>query len=454
MKSHYITVAAYAACLLFGASAGEWTPLFNGKDLSNWRPLNGSAIFKVEDGAIVGVSKTHTPNSFLATKNTYKDFILEYEYKVDDGLNSGVQFRSESYPEYNNGRVHGYQCEIDTSKRAWSAGIYDEARRGWLYPLSQNPAAKNAFKAGEWNKVRIEAIGNSLRTWLNGTPCANLLDNKTLEGFIALQVHGIGGNKKLENKTISWKNIRIATENLAEKATPDKGEIPQINLIDNYLSPREAAHGWKLLWDGQTTNGWRGAKLDKFPDKGWAIDQKQGILKVIKSGGAESANGGDIVTVKKYKNFELTVDFRITEGANSGIKYFVDTELNKGAGSSIGCEFQILDDQKHPDAKLGKNGNRKLGSLYDLIPAPEKKPFNKKGWNTARIVVKGNHVEHWLNGKKLIEYTRGNKAWKDLVAGSKYKVWPNFGEAQEGNILLQDHGDEVSFKNIKLRELD
>ena len=147
------------------------------------------------------------------------------------------------------------------------------------------------------------------------------------------------------------------------------------------------------------------------------------------------------------------MDFKITEGANSGIKYFVDPTLNKGAGSAIGCEFQVLDDQRHPDAKLGVKGNRTLGSLYDLIPAPEDKPFDINAWNTAMVVVEGNHVEHWLNGVKLLEYERNNQEWNALVAYSKYRDWPNFGNYEEGYILLQDHGDEVWYKNIKIKEL-
>jgi hypothetical protein len=186
----------------------------------------------------------------------------------------------------------------------------------------------------------------------------------------------------------------------------------------------------------------------------FSVSFEDGILKVLKGAGEESAHGGDIITTKKYKNFVLKVDFKITEGANSGVKYFVDPDLNKGEGSAIGCEFQILDDKNHPDAKLGVKGNRTLGSLYDLIPAPENKPFFNGFFNTAMIVVKGNHVEHWLNGTKLLEYERNNQMWNALVAYSKYKDWPNFGNAKEGHILLQDHGDEVWFRNIKIKELE
>ena len=308
---------------------------------------------------------------------------------------------------------------------------------------------KKAFKADDWNKVRIEAIGSVIRTWLNGIACANLLDNTTATGFIALQVHQIGKPEQV-GATVAWKNIRICTTDLEKNRKP-RSDAPEINRIDNFVSAVEATQGWKLLWDGKTTEGWRGAKLTTFPEGGWKIEN--GILKVLNSNGAESANGGDIVTIKKYKNFELSVDFKITEGANSGIKYFVDTELNKGDGSSIGCEFQILDDTKHPDAKLGVKGNRTMGSLYDLIPAPENKSVRKNEFNNARIIVKGNKVQHFLNDKLTVEYERNTQLFNALVNYSKYSIWPNFGNAAEGNILLQDHGDEVWFKSIKIREI-
>ncbi len=450
-------------CLLFASilSADDgWQNLFNGKNLRNWQVLNGDGEFRIEDGVIVAVSRMGIPNTFLSTKKSYGDFILEYDVRIDSGLNSGVQIRSQSLPEYQNGRVHGYQVEMDPTPRAWTGGIYDEARRGWLYNLECNPKAKAAFKPEDWNHFRVEAIGNHIRVWLNGTPSADIVDDMTPKGFIALQSHAIYAESDA-GKTVRFRNIRIRTDHLDEVKTPISQEIPQNNYLNNTLTEREKKDGWRLLWDGTTAAGWRGAKLNHFPEQGWKI--ADGMITVIKSGGGESKGGGDIVTVKTCKNFELEVDFKITEGANSGIKYFVDTELNKGEGSSIGCEYQILDDKLHPDAKLGTAGNRTLASLYDLIPAdahfcaPNEstaKRVNEYGWNRAKIVVNGNHVEHYLNGIKVVEYDRRTQVWRALVARSKYAVWPGFGEAEEGHILLQDHGDEVSFKNIKIREKD
>jgi len=433
----------------------NWEVLFNGKDLSNFHQLNGNATYKIKNQELIGISKMGIPNSFMATKKNYGDFILEFDVFVENGLNSGVQFRSISTPSYMDGRVHGYQCEIETSSRKWAGGIYDEARNGWLYPLSRNPKGQQAFKPGSWNHYRIEAIGNNIRTWINDIQCSNLLDDTTAEGFIAFQVHSIR-DKSQEGKMVKWKNIRIKTKDLENSRKAVDRQVPEISYLTNSLSADELRKGWRLLWDGATTNGWRGAKLDGFPEKGWRI--KDGILTVLSSGGAESRNGGDIVTTDSYKDFELSIDFKITEGANSGIKYFVDPELNKGEGSAIGLEFQILDDEKHPDAKKGKNGNRTVGSLYDLIRAENNdssRGKNFKGigkWNNARIVVKNGHVEHWLNQIKVVEFDRFSQIFKALVEKSKYEEWDNFGRFPNGLILLQDHGDEVSFKNIKIRE--
>ena len=429
---------------------GQWESLI-GRDLSNWEVLNGNATFAVKDGEIIGTAVPNTSISFLCTKEQYGDFILEYDAWIDPHLNSGVQIRSESSPDYKNGRVYGYQVDLDPSAREWSGGIVDESRRQWIYPLEINTEGKMAFKKNEWNHFRVEAIGNSIRTWLNGVPCADLIDDMTPSGFIGLQVRVTGEDTESVGKQVKWKNLRIMTRDLDKYITPYAPEIPQVSYLNNILTEREVRDGWKLLWDGKTTNGWRGAKLNTFPAKGWEI--KDGVLTVAESGGGESAFGGDIVTVDKYKNFQLIIDFLYTAKTNSGIKYLVDTELNKGEGSAIGCEYQILDISQDKGSKPGTPGKNSMAGLYDLIP-PRIIPTNGPGnWNRAMIIVNGTHVEHWLNNQKTIEYERGTEEWRSLVANSKFKVWPNFGEATEGNILLQDHGGLVSFRNIKIREI-
>jgi len=184
-----------------------FVPLFDGKTLDGWTQKGGKAKYEAVDGMIVGSSVPNTPNSFLCTEKRYRDFVLELEFKVDPTLNSGIQIRSNSLPDYKNGRVHGYQVEIDPSARAWSGGIYDEGRRGWLAPLKDKPEARAAFKQNDWNHYRIEAIGDSIKTWINGVPAADLHDDMTAEGFIALQVHGVG--KRIEPLTVRWRNLRI-----------------------------------------------------------------------------------------------------------------------------------------------------------------------------------------------------------------------------------------------------
>jgi hypothetical protein len=277
------------------------------------------------------------------------------------------------------------------------------------------------------------------------------VDDTDSKGFVGLQVHSIRNPEDAGRKTY-FRNVRIKTENLDPK--PFDSDIFVVNNRINELIDYEIAQGLRLLFNGQNSEGWVGAYKESFPDFGWSVSE--GVLTIAASDGGESTNAGDIVTEEKFSAFDLGFEFKLTEGANSGVKYFVTLSENN-SGSAIGLEYQILDDEKHPDAKMGRDGNRTLASLYDLIKADKQSRFVKPigEWNKGRIVVHpDNKVEHFLNGVKVVEYNRGSQEYRDLVAISKYKVWENFGEATEGHILLQDHGDEVSFKNIKIKTLN
>jgi hypothetical protein len=454
-----ILVPVFVFCLIAGSShAQKWENLFNGKDLKGFKQLNGKAKYVVENGEIVGTTVLNEPNTFLATEKEYGDFIFEVDFKVNDNMNSGVQFRShikdlndkcnvtdKKTPE----RVHGYQMEIDPAERAWSGGIYDEARRGWLYSMENNPVAKNAFKHNDWNHYRIECIGNSIRTWVNGVACAHLIDDMSPKGFIALQVHAVSDPKNV-GEEIRWKNVRIQTKNL--KPSPDDN-VFVVNTLINNISPDEKRMGYRLLFDGKTTDGWKAPGKDVFPDKTWWVEN--GTLNVAKGKNASTSVGGDIITKEQFGAFDLQFEFQMTDTANSGVKYFV-VEKEKTTNSAIGLEYQVLDDEKHPDAKAGRDGNRKLASLYDLIPSNkngrEKIPVGE--WNRGRIVVfPDGRVQHWINGWKVIEYQRGSPEFLALVAKSKYAKIPDFGMGAKGHILLQEHGTHVAFRSIKIKEL-
>ncbi len=434
------------------SSEKGWKVLFNGKDFTGWRELNGKHKWEVKDGVIVGTDVHGQPNGFLCTEEDFIDFILELEVSIDTLMNnSGVQFRTRSTPDYLNGRVHGYQMEIDPKPQRWSGSIYDEGgRRNWLYTTELNEAGKKAFKNNQWNKYRIECFGTTMRTWVNGIPISHLVDAESQKGFIGLQLHANNPTDPPGGNQVRFRNIRIKTTDIKPSPLDD---IYVVNMLPNDLSAQEKKTGYSLLWDGKTTNGWRDAYKTGFPKKAWEI--KDSALSVA-AGAKVSGTGRDIMTKEEFGPFILKLDFKLTPGANSGVKYFVGelTENNDPAkGNAVAAlEYQIVD-----DSVPGLVPNRTLGALADIEPSQKTRiSFKRIGeWNQAIIkAFPDNKVEYWLNGYKILDYKRGSNEFLDQVSKSKYKDLPGFGMDARGHILLEGRGGPVSYRSIKIRKLD
>jgi hypothetical protein len=437
-------------CMAQKQSDSDWEILFNGKDLSGWKELNGKHKWEAKDGMIIGTGINGQPNGFLCTEKEYGDFIFECEVMIDTLMNnSGVQFHSLSTSDYKDGRVHGYQMEIDSKPQKWSGSIYEEGdSRGWLYIMAEvNQASQDAFKNKQWNKYRIEANGTTYRCWINGVPTSNLEDEKFPNGFLGLQQHANQPGDPVGTFQVRFRDLRVKTRNL-KFSPPDN--IFVVNTIPNNLSLQEKKNGYSLLWDGKTTKGWRAANNSGFPEKGWEI--KDGEFSVVQNTGQNSYKNESIVTKKQYSAFELKFDFKITEGANSGVKYFVaESDASKGLTSSS-LEYQIVDDSKIDPSDV----TRTLGSLADLKASKKLRATMKKigEWNQGFIrILPSNKVEYFLNGYKILEYQRGSAEFLDLVAKSKYKDLPNFGMSPNGNILLENNGSAISFRSLKIKEL-
>ncbi|MVM29175.1 DUF1080 domain-containing protein [Spirosoma sp. HMF4905] len=407
-------------------SEGDWQILFNGNDFKGWKHLNGNHKVEVQDGMIVGTVVPGEPNGFLCTEQEFGDFILELDVSIDTTMNnSGIQFRSLSNLDYLNYRLHGYQMEVDPKPQRWSGSIYDEARRGWLYTTELNLPSKTAFKNNAWNHYRIECFGTSNRTWVNGVPVSHLIDDETLKGMIGLQLHSNNPNDPIPpgNHQIRFKNIKIKTSNI-KPSPPD--DIFIVNLIPNDLSAAEKRAGYSALFDGKTAQGLTGAANSTFPESDWVIEQGTLTIKESKRKDKKS-----VFLKNPYAAFELKFEFRLAEGADSGVKYGLANPEEK----TEGLEFQIQDDMLPGNVPRGTDLTA-LGSVKGLAESKQTL-FSKRRigqWSTAMIrVYPDNRVEHWINGFKMAEY----------------KGKPH----EKGFIMLENNGQSVSYRSIKIKEL-
>ncbi len=384
--------------------SAQWTPLFDGKTLDGWSQKGGKALYKVENGEIVGSTVTGQPNSFLTTDKIYGDFELEFDVMVDSTINSGVQIRSNSVGGFKNGQVHGYQVEIDPSNRAWSGGIYDEGRRGWLQDLSKKPEAQSAFKPNQWNKYRVVAKGDHLRTWVNGKPVADLRDKLTMTGFIGLQVH----SHDKEGVKVRWKNIRIKD-----------------NGIPMYNPPRGAK--WILKDQNGMANFLRAGQGAQPNPWEWVDNAMQ-----VKGG------SGSVVTKDKFTDCVFHMEFMTDENGKEG-----QANGNSGVYIVQSYELQILN-----SAPRAPKDNE-CGGFYQ-IKAPDyamAKPANQ--WQTYLIkytAPKWNGTEKTSNARVTV-YHNGTMIHDNIELPR-----PTGAGAPEGPeakpFLLQDHGNQIRFRNI------
>jgi hypothetical protein len=402
-----VALSAVVACAqTVKSEPTEWQALFDGKTLAGWTQRGGEAKYRVEDEQIVGTSAPGTPNSFLCTDREFADFLLEYEFKVDPRLNSGVQIRSNSVAGYQNGRVHGYQVEIDPSERAFTAGIYDEARRGWLCDLKDNEPARKAFRQNEWNQVRVEARGASIKTCLNGVPAADLRDDLTRTGFIALQVHSTQEKEPLE---VRWRNLRI--RDLGDPwRQPPKGALV-------LLDARGDLSHWEHAGKPGSNVAW------KFVD-----------------GALEVAPGtGSIVTRRAFGDCQLHVEFSVDDNDKTG-----QANGNSGVYLQGRYEVQILNSCGQ------KPANNICGAIYGVKAADYNMARPAGQWQTYDITFR---APRWDDSGRKLENARMTVYHNGTRVHDSVEIPQNTGAGRpegpaNGPLLLQDHGNRIRFRNI------
>lgn len=407
MKSSLCLPLCVSALLLSTARGAElpdvfpeipWKPLIKAGSLDGWKQLGGVARYELKDGdTVVGTAVPNTPNSFLTTEKHYGDFVLEYEFKVDDRLNSGVQIRSNSLPDYRDGRVHGYQVEIDPDmKRArlWTGGIFDEARRGWLNDLKDNDEAREAFKPNEWNHIRVLADGPRIRTWVNGVAAAGLIDPLTMSGFVGLQVHGIGEGTEKAGAQVAWRKLRIKD-----------------------LGQRE----WKPLFNGKDLTGWK-----TLPGGEWSV--AEGVIHG-KSPASEKRHG-ILLSEDSYQDFTVQLQFKVAAG-DSGF-YWRAKPVDSGVSVH---GFQVEVDSSMETGGLYETGGRGWVVKPEAEFIETRAKYQPGEWTDLAVVVKGRNARVFLNGIETA------KLEDDIKLNT------------EGHFGLQLHGNldmDVSYRNIEI----
>ncbi len=405
-----ILLAGQALGLSAADEPGEWKDLFDGKSFLGWHIRGGQASYHIDQDhqTIVGVTKRGTPNTFLCTDRVYGDFILEYEFKVDPRMNSGVQIRSN--PRENDGVVWGYQIEIDPSDRAWTAGIYEESGRGWLNPLDKNPAAQKAFRQNEWNHVRVEAIGDSLKTFLNGVPAADLKDDRTSAGFIGLQVHGTGSAEPLE---VRWRNLKI--QDLAIPA-----DAPDLNPPGSQ----------KLGYNAWTQNG--GCLK-------WVWDSEEETLTI-------APKSGNIQSKENFEDFQMHLEFNLP----------ILKDVDWGADGNSGVYIQGRYEIQIINSYMKEATYQHCAAIYKVAPPSQNVALPPGEWQSMDIIFR---APRWNENGEKTENAYASVYWNGVLVQDNVAIPDKTGSGQPegpttGPIVLQDHGSAVQFRDMRIIPLN
>ena len=403
-----------------------FTDIFNGKNLDGW--INhGEEKWYVENGEIICESGPKKEYGYLSTEKFYDDYELTLEFKQEANGNSGVFFRST----LEGTKISGWQVEVAPPENN-SGGIYESYGRGWL--IKPDPEKDKALKMGDWNKMKIIVADDKVTTWLNGTEMISLKDKKIGKGkgAIALQIHDGGGIK------VRWRNLKVRTIDEAEAKA----------------FAADTKNTWQFIFDGETTDGWRAYNGTQLPPQWVAKDGALTFDTEIKLE-EEYTGGRDIVYgAHEYENFDLSFDWKVPEGGNSGVFYHL--KEGQKAPYEESPEYQLLDDkgwEKLNNAKLEEW--QKAGADYGMYAADETtKVLNPGGeWNSSRITFTNEQVSYYLNGIKTVSFVPWSDDWNERKKAGKWKDFENYGKSKSGYIGFQDHDSPLWFKNIKIKEL-
>ncbi|NVE94374.1 family 16 glycoside hydrolase [Altererythrobacter lutimaris] len=424
----------------------QWRSLFNGNDLSGWTRTGGHHNIRVENGIIIGTAVPKQDSEFLLSEQRFGDFILEAEFRIDGVLNSGIIFRSEEDTPGSDSGVKGYQMEIDPGARGWSGGLYAEGLPwGWLYPPNINRACIGQYRKNDWNHYRIEAIGSEISTFVNGVPCARITDDRIVDGHIALQVHGVeaSGARGFPGDSVSWRSLRVLTDNLAKSRTPAIYSTPHITYRPNHLTEWERSQGWRMIEAVRT------GSLGDFATADRTGGEEKHYTKL---------HAGDLWSLSltdQKQNFSVKWVFRVAEGTEASIAYLTNScELARGE-KVIAPRYRITGRSDDLDSFFYTDGGREVGSLRGAILATNlSEPYpimriNPVGeWNTAEIRVEDKVAQHWLNNIKVVEYKLIDRP--ELLSPA---LNGQIGEASSGSsmICLRVDTGSLDLHSIKVR---